>query len=237
MKAWPYLLLCLFTMRVHAHEKEFLPRGDCPQQLSNKSYTLCYHPDHRLALWALHELRPQDLRGTSRRTNDYRPDNRVYEPVDDRDYAGSGYDRGHLVPAADRKTSRAVMSETFFMSNMTPQHPSFNRGIWQKLERKVRTLVSQRGRAIVITAPHLYKGLREFTKGISLPDQHYKIIYWPQTHDVYAFLMKNSAPHSKLLKDFQVSVDELEELTGLDFFSSLEDSIEDEVEKKIMALP
>lgn len=236
MKAWMAFLGIIFLSKALASPSVYEPQGPCPKKLLNASYTLCYHPKHRLALWSLHTLSPQDLRGGTRRTNDYRADGRLESPVGERDYSGSGYDRGHLVPAADRKASRHVMSETFFMSNMTPQHPSFNRGIWQSLEKKVRTLVASYGKAIIITAPILYEGLSHFRKGISLPEHHYKIVFWPETLKVIAFMIANEAPHSNELSDYQVSINELEQLTGLDFFAYLEDHIEERIESTITAL-
>ena len=109
------------------------------QQISHLGYTLSYNEKHEQASWVAYELTAGELRGTIARTDNFKADASVTTgSASLADYRGSGFDRGHLAPAADMKWSREVMSESFFMSNMSPQEPGFNRGIWKKLEGKVR---------------------------------------------------------------------------------------------------
>ena len=168
--------------------------------------------------------------GTQSRTNDYRADRNISTPVGPRDYSGSGFDRGHLVPAADMKINRQAMSETFFMTNMTPQRPGFNRGIWQSLERTMRKLVASKGLAYVITAPILANGLPRLPKNIAIPESYYKIAYFPKTQEMWAYLIPNFSQKGRKLQEFLVSVDEIETLTGIDFYSQLPDALEDRLE-------
>lgn len=227
-----FFLLTLI-IRSHAQDSIYEPVGHCSLKISYKEFKLCYSPEHKLAKWALHSLKLKHIEGSVSRTNDYRADPRLKDPVTRNDYRSSGYDRGHLVPAADRKNSHESMSETFYMTNMTPQHPSFNRGIWLSLERHLRKLVVKYGDAIIISAPHLHQGLRKFQKGMSLPDEHYKIIFWPTLNKAFAYLIPNESARGRKISDFQVTINSLEELTQLDFFSSLDDRIEEEMEESL----
>ena len=94
------------------------------------------------------------------------------------DYRRSGYDRGHLAPAADMAFDNLAMSESFYMSNMSPQNSKLNRGLWARLENRIRDWVRRGdGDAYVITAPILKKGLERIDSGVSIPDFYYKIIY------------------------------------------------------------
>ncbi len=210
------------------------PKSNCDQLIEHPYYRLCYDSDHRLSLWTLHYLDSSFIEGSTNRTDDYRLDPLVLKGVEGRDYKGSGFDRGHLVPAADMRLNHKAMSESFYMSNMTPQRPGFNRGIWQSLERLVRRLVLKRGPAYVITAPILNDGLTRLKKNISIPQDFYKIVYWPKQREAIAFLIPNESQSGQSPRDFQVSVDQLENLTSLDFFWHLEDGEEDILEAQIL---
>lgn len=214
---------------------EFLnPLAHCDQMIEHQYYRLCYQQEHRISLWSLHYIDKSYISGTTKRTDDYRLDPSVTSGVDAKDYKGSGFDRGHLVPAADMRLNRLAMSESFYMSNMTPQAAPFNRGIWQSLERMVRQLVLDKGEAYVFTAPVLYSSLPKLKKDISIPQEFYKIVYWPKRKEALAFLIPNSSQAGRSPKDFQVSIDDLEAVTNLDFFWHLEDSEEDILEAQIL---
>ena len=148
------------------------------------------------------------------------------------DYKGSGFDRGHLAPAADMKWSSTAMSESFFMSNMSPQDPSFNRGIWKKLESRVRDWAMDNGSVYVATGGVLSNGLNTIgSNGVSVPKYYYKVIldYKEPDYKAIGFLMPNSASKQSL-QSFAVTVDNVERVTGIDFFHSLPDGIENSVE-------
>lgn len=211
----------------------FLPKTSCDQKINHRFYLICYSKKNRLALYSVHWLTSDLISGVQTRTNDYRGDPNLEWPVGARDYSGSGFDRGHLVPAADMKLSRSSMSETFYMSNMTPQRPSFNRGIWLSLERKIRSLVALKGSAYVVTAPLLSLGLPRLKKEVSIPGSYYKLAYFPDAREMVAYLIPNFSQSGRNLSDFATSVDEIETLTGIDFFSQLPDYLEYELEAGI----
>lgn len=200
----------------------------CDYKLEYSYYNLCYSMHHRQALWAQHELTTDQIKGRQNRTNDFKADYRVSDPVYPNDFKGSGFDRGHLVPAADMKLNSTSMSDTFFMTNMSPQNSSFNSGIWNALEGHLRSEVLKLGPATVITAPLIIssESYVKIRSGITVPKEYYKIAYFHQSQILKAYLIPNKSSEGKKYSDFKITVDELEELTGLDFFGELPDDLE-----------
>ena len=135
------------------------------------------------------------------------------------DYRGSGYDRGHMAPAGDLKASQEAMDESFYLSNIAPQvGVGFNRGIWRKLEEQVRVWTAERGELYVITGPVYY----DFTPVIGqsrvvVPDAFFKIIYDPETFEVWAFLIPNEKIELDRLVHFQTTLGTIEMQTGIEF--------------------
>jgi endonuclease G len=217
---------------------QWLPRGGtCDQLLKKTAYQLCYNSHHKLTLWSHHLLNKKRMSGSTKRTNDYRSDPDIQGPiVAPGDYARTGFDRGHLVPAADMTENRKVMSETFFMSNMTPQRPGFNRGIWSSLERLVRKLVNNKGEAIIISVSLMNSHEPRLPKGISIPSRYAKILFWPQHSEMVAFLIPNFKQDGLRPSDFQVSVNTVERESGLDLFWQLDDALEEKLEDQILNL-
>jgi len=150
------------------------------------------------------------------------------------DYKGSGYDRGHLAPAADMKYNSVAMSESFYMSNMSPQNPSFNRGIWKRLESLVRGW-GEKFDIFVSTAGVLSSDNLGAIGGnrVTIPSKYYKVIYAPDKNIMIGFLLTNKK-QSGDLSSYAVSIDKIESLTGIDFFSELPDNIEEELESKVV---
>ena len=228
------LLIFLFASVSLANTQQFLPVSDCEKYIDYTYYSICYSPEHRQAQWTKHELTRQSITGKAKRDNSYRRDPQLKDPVEGSDYRGSGYDRGHLVPAADMKLNKTAMSETFYMTNMSPQAPGFNRGIWASLERDVRDLVMDHGDGHVVSAPVLENGLKRIRSGVSIPLEYYKILYIPEQQKMYAWLFSNRTHSHSEPEDFFVSVDEIEQITGIDFFSELPDALEDRLEAQVM---
>lgn len=110
------------------------------QIIKHVAYTLKYNEIYEQADWVIYLLTAEEVKGTILRSDNFRTDTKVKTgSASLTDYRGSGYDRGHLAPAGDMKWSKTAMSESFYMSNMSPQKPGFNRGIWRSLESLVRT--------------------------------------------------------------------------------------------------
>ncbi len=226
--------LIFYASTLFAQGEEFLPSGSCPKIVHYQYYSFCYDKNHRQASWTKHQITLERINGKQKRTNDYRADHKMNDAVTERDYKGSGFDRGHLVPAADMKLNRDMMSETFYMTNMSPQVPSLNRGLWAKIETHMRSAVKNHGDAHVITAPILSSDLPRIQSGVSIPDAYYKLAYFPKARMMLAFLVENRAYDSKVkIEQVQVTVRQVEEVTGYDFFSELPDELEDQLETQI----
>jgi endonuclease G, mitochondrial len=198
----------------------------------HKAFILNYRDEYELASWVLHRLVKEAAYGHEGRSNEFLPDPLVESgSAVTQDYSRSGYDRGHLCPAGDFRHDKALEDETFYMSNMSPQMPDFNRGIWSDLENKVRSWVKKRGELIIVTGPILKKGLPTIGRRtqIAIPEKFYKIIYDPAKEEAIAFLFPNEGS-VELVKSFTISIDELEAMTGIDFFAKLPDSLEQKIE-------
>jgi len=211
----------------------FLPTSTTGQIVHHNGYSLSYSETHEQAEWVAYELKKSHLSSTNHKRPYFEIDKTVKTGAASwRNYKNSGFDRGHLCPAADRRYSKEAHDETFLTSNISPQKHQFNAGIWNTLEQKVRYWARKYDGIFVVTGGVL-KGSMETigTEDVAVPNQFYKVLIDNNTGKtkIIAFLM----PHensNKPLYEFVVSVDALEALTGIDFFPELEDAIEDELE-------
>lgn len=209
--------------------------------LYRRGYVLGYNPDKKNADWVSYHFTDAYCVKNAKRANDFRPDPDL--PVGQRaelaDYRKSGYDKGHLAPAADMARDRQTMSESFLLSNMIPQvGVGFNRGIWKKLEEKVREWVRERKNLYVLTGP-IYTDPDYKTIGpdkVAVPTHFYKIIVScterGENLDAIAFILPNKKNPDNMLPQFITSIDNVEELTGLDFLHDLDDATENVLEAK-----
>ena len=210
-----------------------------------------FNCDLKLAAWSFHVLSPDVLVGGVSRTNDFRKDSLIecgdgieqdyFRKVPKEDgtvsFENFGFDRGHLAPSADFRWSKKALSESYFYSNMTPQASGFNRESWAEVEDLMRRIMANNPRPYyIVTGPILDKNLPKVEKGINklpIPAFHYKIIIdlTQDNQKGMAFLMPNKKcdmPPSA----YVVSIDSIEKLTGLDFFSKLDQSIAASIESK-----
>ena len=207
--------------------------------LYRKGYVLGYNSEKKVADWVSYHFTDAYLVKKAPRINDFRPDTDLPpgQRAELKDYNRSGYDRGHLAPAADMARNAQTMSESFLLSNMAPQvGRGFNRGIWKKLEERVRKWVRQRKNVYVLTGP-IYVDSKHKTIGpnkIAIPTHFYKIIVsCTETGgnlDSIAFILPNKKNSNSLLPKFIISIDEIEEKTGLDFLHDLDDETENKLE-------
>lgn len=151
------------------------------------------------------------------------------------DYAESGYDRGHLAPAADMRWSAIAMSESFYFSNICPQVPAFNRGIWKQLEDRVRNWAIENESVVIVTGPVLNPNLPKLPKsGVSIPDLFFKVVVDTNLSGLkgIGFLLPNKNKMNSLTS-YIVTIDSVQKLTGLNFFYLLPDSVEKQVESVV----
>ena len=155
--------------------------------------------------------------------------------ADDHDYEGSGYDRGHLAPAADMGWSTITMAESFYFSNMSPQLPAFNRGIWKRLEELVRSWAIENKAVYVVTGPVLTSNLPSIGPDkVSVPKYFYKVILDYTDPDIkgIGFILPNASSGAPL-QNYAVTIDSVEKVTGIDFFPALPDKQEKKIEKTL----
>ncbi len=211
--------------------------GSAGELIRHEGYTLSYREQYEVAEWVAYPLLAYETTGDADRKNEqFRPDPAVEKGTAlPSDYTRSGYDRGHLAPAADFKFSQRMMRETFFMSNITPQVPDFNRGIWSDLENQVRVWARRDKGIYVVTGPVLKPGLPTIGKSneVSVPAKFYKVILYCNNPSIrmIGFLLNNEGARGSL-QEFVVPVDLIEQLTGLDFFPKIPDNLERRLESK-----
>jgi endonuclease G len=213
----------------------FFPKSKNEALVYHQAFVLNYAEEFEQASWVIYKLVKAAVYGKAKRSNFFLTDNAVSTgSATYYDYARSGYDRGHLCPAADFRHSKELEDETFYMSNMSPQNHDFNAGIWNDLENKVRSWVKKRNELIIVTGPVLKKGLKTIgkTTQIAVPEEYYKIIFDPESEQAIAFLMPN-APSIELIKSYALSIDELELKTKIDFFEKLPDHLEQKIESNL----
>jgi endonuclease G len=205
------------------------------QIVRHLGYTLQYNEKHEQADWVAYILTREETLGGYSRTNDFSPDFKVTSSsANDADYSGSGYDRGHLAPAADMGWSEQSMRESFFYSNMSPQAPSFNRGIWSRAEAFTRIAAYENEKLCVITGPVLEDDLPQIGPNkVSIPRYYYKVLldFVEPDYKAIAFIIPNKAGAYEL-SQYAVSVDSVESITGIHFFSALPDSLEQKLESE-----
>ena len=200
------------------------------------NFVICYRESYEQAEWAAYCLEKEELEKNASRGNDFRPDPEITTgSASLADYKKSGYDRGHLAPAADFSFSEEAMSESFYLSNMSPQAPGLNREIWQYLEGQVRKWAEDYGKVYVVTGPVFEKPATEYdsigSNQVSVPEYYYKALLAPDGDSLKAigFILPNKKCPDTFW-DYVVSVDEIERRTNLDFFHLLDDTLENKIE-------
>ena len=204
--------------------------------ISHTGYSFVYSEEHEQAKWIAYELTKEETNSLFERTDKFLADPMVSTgTAENSDYANSGYDKGHLAPAADMGWSAVSMKESFYFSNMSPQLPGFNRGVWKRLEELMRSWASDYSAIYIVTGPVLKSGLPTIGGNrVSIPLEYYKVILdytQPEIHAI-GFILPN-ASSSASLNTFAVSIDEVESRTGIDFFPTLPDDQETKLEKEV----
>lgn len=210
------------------------PTGSGGQLLRREGYALSYNADYKTPQWVAWELTRKETYGKEERTDKFLPDPDVRgAKAYAGDYTQSGYDRGHMAPAADMKWSRRAMEESFYLSNICPQNTNLNRGDWNDLEEKCRQWARRFGSIYIACGP-IYDTKRPERIGnnkVAVPDAFYKVVLalGPKAPKAIGFIFANKAGH-KALRKYAVTVDSVEKRTGIDFFPALPDEIENRIE-------
>lgn len=206
----------------------------------HSGYTTSYNHKYHIPNWVAYELHPSELNGINERSDKFLPDPFIKPATcNSSDYTKSGYDRGHLAPAGDMTWSETAMKESFYMSNICPQSPPLNRGIWKDLESSIRNFVkNHRHPLFIVTGPVIAKNNVQFqnwqygtigkTHRIIVPNYFFKAILDTVGVDKsVAYIIPNSPPHVTFQSyksmygghsNFRITVDSLEQVLDRNLF-------------------
>ena len=204
------------------------------QILTRTAYTTSYNKDTRLPNWVAWHLTSARTSGpATRKGKKFQEDTQAIGPrADNSDYYNSGYDRGHLCPAADNKFSERAMTESFLYTNACPQVHSLNAGDWQEMENKCRDWAQAYGDIYIVCGPILYNTTHKTigSHKVVVPEAFFKVVLSTSGEPkAIGFIYKN-ADGNRPMGDYVNTVDEVERITGIDFFPSLPDNIENKIE-------
>lgn len=195
-------------------------------------YSVSYDEVKKCPIWSAYSYTISDTAKKVNRYSKYLRDKSIEFQATNKDYYKSGYDRGHLSPAANFRFNLIASKEINYYTNITPQYYSFNRGIWKKLENQVRKWAYDYDTLYIISGPILIGGLSTIGNGVIVPDFYYKAIIAVKDSEYYsiAFLIPNIKSDVSIF-NYCVSIDFIETLIILDLFYKLPDNIEIIIEK------
>lgn len=208
-----------------------IPRQE--QIIHHTGYIVSYNKDLKLPNWVSYELTREETKGKEKRSNRFITDPLVKGLIaTNADYARSGYDKGHMAPAADMKWSPQAMEASFYFSNICPQHSQLNRRGWKKLEEKIRDWAIADSAIIIICGPIITKQPKTIGKNkVAVPQQFFKVVLSPFAKPMRAIgFLFNNRQAVEPLSTYAVTIDSIERLTNIDFFALLPDEIENKIE-------
>lgn len=204
--------------------------------MHNDGFLVGYSELRRNPLWVMYQAAPVSQRRPYKRPRQFETDERTMARVSSRDYSRSGYQRGHLAPSwlIAQLHGPKAQRQTFLMSNITPQKPGLNQKLWQRLEMVESDYFARWHDTVwVITGPVFDGNIEQLRSGVEVPDAFYRIFLdepAPGDVRVLAFIVPQSVRGNEDLEQFLVTVDDIEEQTGLDFMPALEDEVERRIE-------
>ena len=210
--------------------------GVAEQIVRKKAYIVSYNKDTKIPNWVAWHLTAEHVDGPVERGNRFYEDDEVPAPrATLEDYKGSGWSRGHLCPAGDNKWDEVAMRESFSLINVCPQNKSLNSGLWNSMEMDCRQWAKRFKDIYIVAGPVFYKKEHE-TIGrnrVYVPEAFFKVVLCLRGKPkAFGIVVKNNSGEKK--KDiYYNSVDQVERITGIDFFPALPDDIENEVEANI----
>ena len=204
--------------------------------IKKKAYIVSYNPDTKVPNWVAWHLTGEHADGPVRRSNAFFADDAVPSPrAMIEDYKGSGWSRGHMCPAGDNKWDAVAMAESFSLINVCPQNASLNSGLWNSIEIDCRNWAKRFQDIYIVCGPVFYKQDHELigANEVYVPEAFFKVVLCLNgTPKGMGFVVKNTAGTKK--RDlYYNSIDQVERITGMDFFPALPDDIEEEIESKL----
>ena len=232
-------LSTLFCQNVDLNNIEIptIMDGRSDRMITHKGYTVSYNYDWKIPNWVAYELTDWEAAGVVPRYDRFKPDPMVPQNVTatTNDYKHSGYDRGHMAPAADMKWDEQAMRESFYLSNICPQNPNLNGGVWKDLEEQVRDLASQKGRIFVVCGPIVNDVSTTIGENkVVVPQAFFKVLLQEEKGEIHTigFVYENKSG-KRPMSTYAMTVDEVETITNIDFFPSLPNKIEKKAESVV----
>lgn len=205
------------------------------QILDKKGFKISYNEKLKIPNWVAWKLTAEMTQGTLKRSNNFAPDPDAPASSQPTDYKNSGYDRGHMAPSGDMKWNPEAMTQCFYMTNIAPQKQVLNGGPWNKLEERCRTWACRYKTIYIICGPVPTDRPVEYIgqSKVAVPKRFFKVILAPDTKygPMGIGFVMNNGQNKDGMRHTALSIDEVEAITGYDFFSALPDSVENEVEK------
>jgi endonuclease G len=171
-----------------------------------------------------------------RKNQMFHPDPEVKNPTTTEDYIQSGYDRGHMCPAGDNKWSQEALEQTFLMTNICPQNHNLNKNDWNDLEQLCRQWARKYGKIYVVCGPLLrgsnHRQIGPRSRRVTVPEAFYKVVMRTGKNAAAIAFVYDNKGQSQPMRQAVRTVDEVERLTGLDFYSALDDATENRIESK-----
>jgi endonuclease G, mitochondrial len=237
MKVFRRVFVCMigsWISQIGAQSNLCLPSASPEESITaHKAYYTSYSHAKGQPLWVAYELNRTRLFKVAKRAGRFKSDPLISpKTVSHDDYTHSGFHRGHLAPAADMAWSSVTMKESFYTSNICPQRPGFNRGIWKNLESMIRNWAADESYLFIITGPIFKNDAAQIgkTSNISVPSHFFKALLDTAGDDkCIAFILPNYTSKSPI-QSYAVSVDQLEETIGRDLFPALNDEVESRIE-------
>ena len=208
--------------------------GTAEQILKRKAYTVSYNKGTRLPNWVAWHLTRSHASGTVKRPKSaFHEDEQVPTPrATLNDYYNSRYDRGHMCPAGDNKWDETAMYESFLLTNICPQNHGLNDGDWKELEQLCRKWAERYGDIYIVCGP-VFEDTKHKTIGknkVIVPEAFFKVVLCTTgTPKAIGFIYKNK-DGDRSMASYTTTVDNVESLTGIDFFPALPDDIENKIE-------
>ena len=196
------------------------------QYICHDNYAIHYRFDTKTAEYVVEHLDNSDITGPAKRKNNFGPDPLVDDSKEAQleDYKGHPYDRGHLSPAANNRTDQDQMNASFYLTNMIPQDPGNNRGIWRILEIAVRNAAADGGDIYVASGTVYDEGYKIIGNSVGVPTRIWKVVFDTKTNESIGFLFPNEKLSTKDLPEYATTVDEIETVTGINFFPNMGES-------------
>ncbi|MBU3725285.1 MAG: DNA/RNA non-specific endonuclease [Burkholderiaceae bacterium] len=221
--------------------REFLEYGlpsDRGALLCRSGFALAHDEEKKAPAWVVQRMTPERLINRVKRNDRFVPDPDLPKGAraELEDYRGSGYDRGHMAPAADMRWSAQAMAESFYLSNMAPQvGPGMNRGIWSEIEATIRQWVARRGELFIYTGPIFQTNAPDKIgpNQVAVPTHFYKIVFDPVRVETIAFVVPNAPHPNRRIEEFITSVKDIEMRTGLNFLNRISPAVQALIEEAV----